>query len=186
MGRRRIQLDEFDEALGAHLRALRKRRGLTLVQLAAQTDLSHPFLSLVERGRARASFDSLEVIARQLGSSHAEVVTAARVKSSSELQPPTVYAHGSTEVLSVPPAPFSVLRIKYTDTKVGTFYSHAEDEFLLILEGTAELEVEGRDPVRLVAGDFFQYPGGSRHRWRAIDNIGFSMIAVKQDPLFEH
>src|ERR1700704_1743159 len=36
--------------LGAAIRRLRKERGLTLVQLARLAELSHPFLSQLERG----------------------------------------------------------------------------------------------------------------------------------------
>jgi transcriptional regulator with XRE-family HTH domain len=41
--------------MGATLRELRRRNGLTLVQLAERTDLSHSFLSQIERGLAQPS-----------------------------------------------------------------------------------------------------------------------------------
>ena len=48
------------ERIGARIRQLRHARGMTLVQLADKAALSHPFLSQLERGRARPSISSLE------------------------------------------------------------------------------------------------------------------------------
>jgi transcriptional regulator with XRE-family HTH domain len=53
--------------LGARVRELRRDRGLTLKQLGRQAELSHPFLSQLERGLARPSMGSVERIARALG-----------------------------------------------------------------------------------------------------------------------
>src|SRR3954454_18120215 len=55
-----------DAALGRAIRALRRERGLTLVQLAAATGLSQPFLSQLELGRSRPSMRSLFRIAAAL------------------------------------------------------------------------------------------------------------------------
>jgi transcriptional regulator with XRE-family HTH domain len=53
--------------LGRRISALRKERGLTMVALAARTELSQPFLSQIERGRARPSMPSLHRLASALG-----------------------------------------------------------------------------------------------------------------------
>jgi transcriptional regulator with XRE-family HTH domain len=53
-------------ALGARVRALRRERGLTLKELGRAAELSHPFLSQLERGLARPSVSSVERIARAL------------------------------------------------------------------------------------------------------------------------
>ena len=55
------------ERIGSRIRRLRHARGLTLVQVAESAELSHPFLSQLERGLARPSIGSLEKIARALG-----------------------------------------------------------------------------------------------------------------------
>jgi transcriptional regulator with XRE-family HTH domain len=59
--------DEATTALGARVRSLRRERGWTLKQLGREAELSHPFLSQVERGLARPSVGSAERIARALG-----------------------------------------------------------------------------------------------------------------------
>ena len=59
--------DVATSALGARVRSLRRERGWTLKQLGREAELSHPFLSQLERGLARPSVGSVERIARALG-----------------------------------------------------------------------------------------------------------------------
>ena len=54
------------EQVGARIRLRRKERGLSLRDLAAKTDLTASFLSLVERGHNTPSLDSLHRIAAAL------------------------------------------------------------------------------------------------------------------------
>jgi transcriptional regulator with XRE-family HTH domain len=63
----RSVLDDDALALGTRIRERRRGLGLSLVKLAEETDLSHPFLSQVERGHARPSITSLQRIAAALG-----------------------------------------------------------------------------------------------------------------------
>jgi mannose-6-phosphate isomerase-like protein (cupin superfamily) len=49
----------------------------------------------------------------------------------------------------------------------GDFVWHThedEDEMFLVLKGTLLIEIEGRDPVTLNAGDMFVVPRGVRHK----------------------
>ncbi len=69
-------VDEQALRIGSRIRELRRRRGLTLVRLAERTDLSHPFLSQLERGHARPSMVSLERIATALGTTQVELLAA--------------------------------------------------------------------------------------------------------------
>ena len=57
-------MDEATLTLGARVRSLRRERGWTLKQLGKEAELSHPFLSQLERGLARPSVGSIERIAR--------------------------------------------------------------------------------------------------------------------------
>jgi len=57
------------EELGKRIREERKRRGLTIDHLAAQTGLSKGFISLIEREKAHPSITSLKKIAQVFNTS---------------------------------------------------------------------------------------------------------------------
>ncbi len=46
----------------------------------------------------------------------------------------------------------------------GFWYCQDEDEFVLLLSGSARLEVEGRGEITLAAGQWLDLPRGLRHR----------------------
>ena len=54
------------QLLGARIKELRKRRGLTQDQLAEQVDLATRYISLIEVGRSSPSLETMENIARVL------------------------------------------------------------------------------------------------------------------------
>ena len=52
------------QLLGARIKELRKRRGLTQDQLAERVDLAPRYISLIEVGRSSPSLETMENIAR--------------------------------------------------------------------------------------------------------------------------
>jgi len=61
------------EVVGARLRHLRRRRGLTLVEAATRAGISPQYLSEVERGRKDPSSEVLAAITGALGEQLVEV-----------------------------------------------------------------------------------------------------------------
>ncbi|GAB3067240.1 helix-turn-helix domain-containing protein [Pedococcus soli] len=61
------------EVVGARLRHLRRRRGLTLVETARRAGISPQYLSEVERGRKDPSSEVLAAVTGALGSDLVEV-----------------------------------------------------------------------------------------------------------------
>ncbi|MEU6943275.1 helix-turn-helix transcriptional regulator, partial [Streptomyces rubiginosohelvolus] len=57
--------DEVLDAVGPRLRALRRRRAITLAELAAETGISESTLSRLESGRRRATLELLLPLARR-------------------------------------------------------------------------------------------------------------------------
>ncbi|MFT4233782.1 MAG: helix-turn-helix domain-containing protein [Microbacterium sp.] len=183
-------LDETVLALGERIRALRKAQGLTLTQLAASSDLSHSFLSQVERGRERLSMASLFRIAAALGTTQqALLVDDARDTSEARHY---VFAHdaaspldaggGPALVLAQGDAPFVPMLINGTFSGMGEddgWFIHPEAEFVLVLEGELIVDLDDKE-YRLRAGDSTYYEGGVRHRWRTDDGASCRLLSVKE------
>ncbi len=191
MGRRKRAIDAFDMALGAYLRELRLTRGMTLIETSTKAGLSHSFLSQIEHGHARPSFDSLNLIAKALGVSRAEITAGAAVvrdsgpRDAAEVGTPEAAEEDPTwrtEVLHQTGSPFSVLRVAGFKPADGGIFSHPEPELFYVLKGKVELILDGEARL-LSAGGSATYRGGQEHTWRAYDEKGFEALAVKLNPL---
>ncbi len=166
-----------EQRLGARVRELRRERGLTLVQLAEATGLSHPFLSQVERGLANFSLPSLRRIAVALETSPVELMAAAEASDGAEA-PPRVevrlasdgddvvsdFAQDRAVALARGARPFLPMSIECVRTVPGEVFTHAEDEWVIVLSGELHLELDGEEQV-LGVGDSAYYAGGVAHRW---------------------
>lgn len=185
-------VDEQTERIGAQIRALRHSRGMTLVQLAELAELSHPFLSQLERGHARPSMVSLERIARALGSSPLELIAA------SEQRPPLPgaslvrrsagprgqYGFGEAELLVEGERRFQPMHFVASNLDPGGHYTHPEDEFVHVLEGSVVVDLGPEGEFTLDAGDSLYYGGGTPHRWRtAVPGSSYKLFVVKQNPV---
>ncbi|GCB46226.1 helix-turn-helix domain-containing protein [Streptomyces sp. NL15-2K] len=168
--------------LGSAIRKLRKERGLTLVQLADRAALSHPFLSQLERGLTRPSMPSLHRIARALGTTQQALMAAAAVRHPGASADsvhlvrsgeglPVANPGGTARMLGAPA--YSVHPVEYTGTREGfeEYYDHPGDEFVYVVAGEIEIDLQTADGPRLHVlgpGDSICYPGGTPHRWRAV------------------
>ncbi len=187
-----VALDRQAERIGKRIRELRRARGLTLVQLAADSELSHPFLSQLERGLARPSMVSLEKIARALGTSQLELIAAAEDASSVQAPAATVvragegtrghYAEGEARMLVQGIRRFHPMEFTGDNESFGDYFAHEEDEFLTVIDGAVEVDLGPEGSVVLEPGDSVYYGGGTPHRWRAARAGGFRLFVVKERP----
>jgi transcriptional regulator with XRE-family HTH domain len=186
-------IDQQALLVGRRIRELRRARGLTLVQLAAAAALSHPFLSQLERGLARPSMVSLERIARALGSSQVELLAAIDGAADVSAQPGVVvvrahegaqgpYGQAFGRVLTEGDRSFHPMLLVGTSADPGDYFTHAEDEFLHVIEGTVSIDLDEGSPRILRAGDSIYFVGGTPHRWWAIDEAGYRIFVVKERP----
>jgi transcriptional regulator with XRE-family HTH domain len=178
--------------LGSAIRARRHLLGLTLVDVATQAGLSHPFLSQLERGLARPSMRSLTAIARVLNT------TAQALMAASEL--PVVPASETVSIVrnpadAIPPvdSPGGVVRtlvrgeramlpVEYTGAPraFDEYYRHDGEEFVYVVSGQIEMDIEGE--LHLAdAGDSVYYAGGLRHRWRSCGDKEVRLVVVQQN-----
>lgn len=178
------------DRVGERIREMRKSRSLTLVELAERCDLSHPFLSQLERGLARPSMASLERIARALGTSQVELLTPDDPRRAPSTPPSVVradegivgpYAEGHARLLVDSGRPFRPMEFEGKNTEFGDAFVHAEDEWVYVITGMVEVEL-GSTRHTLTAGDSVYYPGGTAHRWRSLDGSPIRLVIVKEHP----
>ena len=177
--------------LGSHIRRLRHARGMTLVRLAEATDLSHPFLSQLERGLAQPSLSTLRRVALALETSPIELIAAADAPDGSAA---TVEVHRSDERLvadgfAATPArtlahgarPMHPLEVAGGNVEPGEAFVHAEDEFVYVLAGAVRVDLDG-EMLTLGRGDSVYYRGGVAHRWWSATGDDYRLLVVKQGP----
>lgn len=185
--------DRQAERIGARIRRLRHARALTLVQLAEAAELSHPFLSQLERGLARPSISSLEKIARALGSSQVELLAGTEADADECEAPVSVvpaasgtrghYAEGEARMLvQGDQRRFHPMELTGANRDFGDAFRHDEDEFLHVVAGRIEIDLGARGMMVLGPGDSVYYVGGTPHRWRALDPEGYRLFVVKEHP----
>lgn len=158
------------------MRGLRKRRGLTLAELAGAAGLSTGYISQLERDLAQPSIPALVAIARALG------VTVQWFFAGSQPVPPEEhgfvirranrlslsYEGGIIDELLTPKLSLQVEMI-HTRMPPGTesaeSYSHEGDEVGLVLAGRVEFWVADRHFV-LTMGDSISFSSQNPHRYR--------------------
>ena len=158
--------------IGASLRTVRRRRGMTLRQVADEAGVTESFLSQVERDIASPSIATLRRIAVALGTSigvildeagpHGQLVRAADRKVVSYpglLARDEFLTDGSNGRLQV------ILSVVEPGGGTGAeAYSHESDEeCLIVLEGSLDLWV-GAEHHRLATGDAIRYSSRIPHR----------------------
>ena len=161
-------------SLGARVRELRRDRGLTLKALGREADLSHPFLSQLERGLARPSVSSVERIARALEVPVSMLWTGPRQEVARVVRA----GEGSVTAHVDPEAPGSIRSVSPERTSVrvrewhGGSRSWSEDGdtttgevMVYVVRGALEVDVAGTIHA-LRQGDSLFFDGTMRHRLR--------------------
>lgn len=173
-------------SVGAYIRALRRRSGLTLVELAGLADLSHSFLSQLERGLARPSMMSLEKIAAALGTSQSQLLSATEGDEATGRPRFKRAADGVRGVVNEADArmlalgsAFDVIEFRSENTELGDYFVHRVDEMLYLVSGRIVLDLDAHGTSELGPGDSVHYDAGTRHRWAGRSEGGYHLILVK-------
>lgn len=167
---------EWWGALGGAIRRRRLCRSLSLVDLASLAELSQPFLSQVENGRARPSLLSLRRIAQALGTTPQALFestgeTTARPTIVRAGDVPSVAIAGSDagtcRLLLAGDSPVHLLEFDGLPNEFLDYFEHDGFEVVHVTAGSVEVEVDG-SVTTLGPGDSMAYSSSSPHRFRSI------------------
>ena len=165
-----------DPVLGERIRGLRKRRKMTLSQLADSAGLSTGYISQIERNLAYPSIPALVKIARSLGVTVQWFFAGASpvpqeergyvVRRGNRLQ--IQYEGGIIDELVTPKMSLQVEMI-YTRLPSGTesaeSYAHDGDGVGFVIFGELDIWV-GERHFHLYEGDSCSYSSGEPHRYK--------------------
>lgn len=162
--------------LGARVRDLRRARGWTLEQAAAQGGLARSTLSKIENGQMSPTYDALKKLALGLGISVPQLFTPAPAPQVSgrmvytksgagQAQATTTYEHellatGLTKKQMLPYR--ATIRARSMDDFDG-WVRHEGEEFLYVLTGLVRLYTEFYEPIELRRGDSAYYDAAMGH-----------------------
>ncbi|MCX2898337.1 cupin domain-containing protein [Pseudomonas mandelii] len=180
--------------LGTRIRGLRKRRGMTLAELAQMSELTAGYISQLERNLAYPSIPALFNIARSLGVTiqwffASEAATAPEdlgvvVRKNTRMS--VHYEDGIVDQL-LTPQPNRQLEMLHSRFPPGTYsqqsYSHEGEEAGYLLSGSFELWV-GERHFLLSEGDSFSFSSQEPHRYGNPGEVDAVVIWVVTPPTF--
>jgi transcriptional regulator with XRE-family HTH domain len=181
------EVDELAARVGATVRRRRRALGLTMQEVASRAGISQPFLSQLERGLARPSMRSLDLIAQSLESSAISLLAGDDEQSAVEVvrvadqvrMVQTELAAGSTALELTR----GVRHLRAVEFGGGAaefqerYFVHRNEELSLILEGRYVFDVAGAHH-ELGPGDTIAYSGGVPHRYRLVGDPPHRFLAV--------
>ena len=157
--------------IGPRLREARKRRGLSLAELAERSDLTKGFLSQVERDLTSPSVGTVLRVCAALELPVGELFSGGPgpLVRSAERAPVAVGGQGVTEyqLTSAQEARLLVLESEIAPgggSGEDAYELDSDAEFLHVLDGMLDVEVAGTR-YRLAAGDSLTFDAGAPHRW---------------------
>jgi len=153
-----MSVNDKATGLGARVRELRKDRGLTLKALGHRAELSHPFLSQLERGLARPSVGSVERIAEALGVPVGALWATPR---SAEAR----LVRGGEELLEIDGATLRVRERAGERDWPEEAETTAGEVLLYVVRGAIEIDLDGT-VHDLGTGDALVFDGSVPHRLR--------------------
>lgn len=177
--------------LGYEIRRLRREKGLTIKELATLVQVSSSVVSTLERTSRGASVPLLRAIAGALG------VTVTELTASPEGTPKAVIRRGEgrqlpslgkgIQIRELASGPRMMDCQEWTlDPGAGSegFYRHEGEEFIRVLDGSFEIEVEGLGLATLSQGDSIYFESHRAHSWRSVGTTPCRLLWVNTPPTF--
>lgn len=182
--------------LGNHIRELRKKRSLTLEQLATQVGITASGLSQIERDLVDPSLSLLKKLADALGVSlhNLFVENTANYVSRKEDRKQIFFCDNNLiyEFLTprssqsdIPPKmEVNLVTLKAKTYGSDQYTSHNADECFVVLHGIYEILIENEDSITLYEGDCIYHTAGVNHRIYNPSNTDSVAISILSDIVY--
>lgn len=179
--------------IGEHLRELRRRRALSVRELAIRSGISHSTISLIERDRISPSVDTLAAILDALGTTLPGFFTG--VQSGMPVSPfyaPDDFTEiGNWETISYrmvgigfPNRQLLVMRETYAGgADTGEPFAHHAQEAGIVTGGAVEVTVGEQSRV-LKPGDGYYFDSRLPHRFRNVADGPSEIISAVTPPTY--
>lgn len=179
-------------SLGQRLRTLRRRRGLSLSQTAAQAGISRSALSLIERTSQGVGPATTKILAgfygltmtelmAPLGGSEVPVVRGSEAQVLPTMGPGLMVA----QLSSIPNA---VMTCHLTVIQPGAgsqgSYAHEGEEFIYVLAGTFAITLDGTETHELTEGDSIYFESLRHHSWHNPGSEETRLLWVNTPPTY--
>jgi transcriptional regulator with XRE-family HTH domain len=185
------------QPIARNVRRWRAARDLSLSALAEQAGVAKSTVSLIERGRANPSIDTVSALASALGVPFASLfdddAAARRVVVVRESESPVLAAAGAAAENGQAPklrrlltrAGGEVMEIHTVVLERGSAYespprASGTFEHVTVASGAVEISADVFSEV-LRAGDLISFPADRPHRYRALANTT-RLVSVHQHP----
>jgi quercetin dioxygenase-like cupin family protein len=162
---------QMREALGAHLKELRRHSGRSLRKAATLSGLSPQFISLVERGQTEIGLSRLIRLADAYDSNIADLLSEIHgpevefVRAAAAFAAPRSKTDPKVTYLTSPSWQFQPFRIEIEPGSTLEALAHAGEEFIHCIAGTITMTVGGREWV-LETYDTIVVPPRAPHSYR--------------------
>jgi DNA-binding transcriptional MerR regulator/mannose-6-phosphate isomerase-like protein (cupin superfamily) len=163
-----------NQPIGNRLRRLRQAAGLSLREVERKTGLPFSFIGNMERTSSGASLTSLKKLATCYGTTVTELLAG---KGKSARRGTLIRAGAGRIAPIMGPDVIAEQRnhfIESLDCQIWTLkpgaasngpYSHPGEEFIYVLDGRFEIEVEGDGRFTATAGDSLHFHSTKSHSW---------------------
>lgn len=172
--------ESFYREIGRVVRAMRRRRGMTLASLSAECGLSPSFLSQMERGLVRASYLSLNRVAKAVGITVQELMGIGAAATANVVRAHEGEVFDDARLLVRGSRALRAMEFAHVPEEFGDAYSHPQEELLYVIEGVVEYETGNGERTLLGPGDTIYLPAHVRHRWRRVGGAPMRAIMVSQ------
>ncbi|RDJ04291.1 cupin domain-containing protein [Rhizobium grahamii] len=178
--------------IGAKLRELRRRRDLSVRELAIRSGISHSTISLIERDKMSPSVDTLGAVLDALGTTLTGFF--------SDLQSSLPYSpfYASTDLVEIgnqdtisyrvigldhPNRQMLMLHERYAPSGDSGELTHSAQEAGMVISGAVEVAVGNQKRV-LRPGDGYYFDSRLPHRFRNVHNSHSEILSAITPPTY--